>query len=49
MWCEGSFTAIVANKVASTCSDKEAVTEVEAGRLEMGSHVTKTVPPPRQN
>jgi hypothetical protein len=30
--------------VASTCSDKEVVTaaEAEAGRLEMGSHVTKT-------
>jgi hypothetical protein len=30
--------------VASTCSDKEVVTaaEAEAGRLGMGSHVTKT-------
>jgi hypothetical protein len=36
--------ATVANKVASTCSDKEVVTaaEAEAGRLGMGSHVTKT-------
>jgi len=28
--------------VASNCSDKEVVTAAEAGRLGMGSHITKT-------